>query len=221
MLVASPRGHRARRFRDLPDLLEPGDLLVVNTSATLPAALPPSARRRALRAAPLDAAARRVARRRPRALGRRAARRRRRRAAAVAPASGCALPGGGAGRAARAVPRRAAAVGRTAARCPSRCSPTSTGTARRSATATCASRARWPTTRRLRDRAGQRRDAERRPAVQPRACSTRSATRGVGVAPIVLHTGVSSLERGEPPYPERFKRARPPTAAARQRRGGA
>ncbi len=28
-----------RRFRDLPDLLEPGDLLVVNTSPTLPAAL--------------------------------------------------------------------------------------------------------------------------------------------------------------------------------------
>jgi len=27
---------------------------------------------------------------------------------------------------------------------------------------------------------------------------------GVGVAPIVLHTGVSSLERGERPYPERF-----------------
>ncbi|HET9720372.1 MAG TPA: S-adenosylmethionine:tRNA ribosyltransferase-isomerase, partial [Solirubrobacteraceae bacterium] len=28
------------RFRDLPDFLEPGDLLVVNTSATLPASLP-------------------------------------------------------------------------------------------------------------------------------------------------------------------------------------
>ena len=30
------------RFRDLPEFLEPGDLLVVNTSATLPAAVPPS-----------------------------------------------------------------------------------------------------------------------------------------------------------------------------------
>ena len=28
--------------------------------------------------------------------------------------------------------------------------------------------------------------------------------RGVGVAPLVLHTGVSSQERGERPYPERF-----------------
>jgi S-adenosylmethionine:tRNA ribosyltransferase-isomerase len=27
------------RFRDLPDLLEPGDVLVVNTSGTLPAAI--------------------------------------------------------------------------------------------------------------------------------------------------------------------------------------
>ena len=31
------------------------------------------------------------------------------------------------------------------------------------------------------------------------------AARGVGVAPIVLHTGVSSLERGERPYPERYE----------------
>jgi S-adenosylmethionine:tRNA ribosyltransferase-isomerase len=28
---------------------------------------------------------------------------------------------------------------------------------------------------------------------------------GVGVAPLVLHTGVSSQERGERPYPERFE----------------
>jgi S-adenosylmethionine:tRNA ribosyltransferase-isomerase len=36
---------------------------------------------------------------------------------------------------------------------------------------------------------------------------------GVGVAPITLHTGVSSLERGERPYPERYDV--PPTTAAR------
>lgn len=29
--------------------------------------------------------------------------------------------------------------------------------------------------------------------------------KGVGVAPLTLHTGVSSLELGEPPYPERFR----------------
>jgi S-adenosylmethionine:tRNA ribosyltransferase-isomerase len=42
MLVAHRRDGRLEhaRFRDLPDYLEEGDLLVVNTSATLPAALP-------------------------------------------------------------------------------------------------------------------------------------------------------------------------------------
>ena len=34
---------------------------------------------------------------------------------------------------------------------------------------------------------------------------TQLVARGVDVAPVVLHTGVSSLERGEPPYPERFE----------------
>ena len=37
-------------------------------------------------------------------------------------------------------------------------------------------------------------------------------TRGVTLAPIVLHTGVSSQEPGEPPQPERF---RVPEATAR------
>lgn len=42
LMVASRAGIRHARFLDLSDLLEPGDLLVVNTSATLPAALPVS-----------------------------------------------------------------------------------------------------------------------------------------------------------------------------------
>ncbi|MGH2996466.1 MAG: S-adenosylmethionine:tRNA ribosyltransferase-isomerase, partial [Gaiellaceae bacterium] len=36
--------------------------------------------------------------------------------------------------------------------------------------------------------------------------------RGVAIAPLVLHTGVSSLEEDEPPYPERFS---VPAATAR------
>jgi S-adenosylmethionine:tRNA ribosyltransferase-isomerase len=44
MLVGSRSGISHRRFLDLPELLEPGDLLVVNTSATLPAALASSPR---------------------------------------------------------------------------------------------------------------------------------------------------------------------------------
>ncbi|SHF65362.1 S-adenosylmethionine:tRNA ribosyltransferase-isomerase [Geodermatophilus nigrescens] len=39
LLAVRPGSLTSARFRDLPDLLEPGDLLVVNTSATLPARL--------------------------------------------------------------------------------------------------------------------------------------------------------------------------------------
>jgi S-adenosylmethionine:tRNA ribosyltransferase-isomerase len=41
---------------------------------------------------------------------------------------------------------------------------------------------------------------------------TELVARGIHVAPLVLHTGVSSPERGEPPYPERY---RVPDATAR------
>jgi S-adenosylmethionine:tRNA ribosyltransferase-isomerase len=34
---------------------------------------------------------------------------------------------------------------------------------------------------------------------------TRLVARGVGVAPLVLHTGVASLEASEPPFPERYR----------------
>jgi S-adenosylmethionine:tRNA ribosyltransferase-isomerase len=44
LLVAGPEGVSHRRFADLEEYLEPGDLLVVNTSPTMPAAL--DARRR-------------------------------------------------------------------------------------------------------------------------------------------------------------------------------
>ena len=39
LLIARPGLVEHRRFHDLPELLEPGDLVVVNTSATLPAAI--------------------------------------------------------------------------------------------------------------------------------------------------------------------------------------
>jgi S-adenosylmethionine:tRNA ribosyltransferase-isomerase len=39
LLVTTPTGHRHARFADLPRLLDSGDLLVVNESATLPASL--------------------------------------------------------------------------------------------------------------------------------------------------------------------------------------
>jgi S-adenosylmethionine:tRNA ribosyltransferase-isomerase len=40
MVSTRPRSIAHRRFSELPGILEPGDLLVVNTSATLPAAIP-------------------------------------------------------------------------------------------------------------------------------------------------------------------------------------
>jgi S-adenosylmethionine:tRNA ribosyltransferase-isomerase len=40
LLVSTQRGHEHARFRDLPRFLAPGTLLVVNDSATLPASLP-------------------------------------------------------------------------------------------------------------------------------------------------------------------------------------
>lgn len=40
LLVSTPAGHRHAGFRQLADFLEPGDLVVVNRSATLPASLP-------------------------------------------------------------------------------------------------------------------------------------------------------------------------------------
>ncbi len=40
LMVSTPEGNTHHAFTELPDLLEPGDLLVVNESATLPASLP-------------------------------------------------------------------------------------------------------------------------------------------------------------------------------------
>jgi S-adenosylmethionine:tRNA ribosyltransferase-isomerase len=39
LMAVRPGGQTSARFRDLPDLLEPGDLVVVNTSATFPGRL--------------------------------------------------------------------------------------------------------------------------------------------------------------------------------------
>jgi S-adenosylmethionine:tRNA ribosyltransferase-isomerase len=56
LLAASSAGIEHRAFTDLPDLLEPGDLLVVNTSATIPAALPAGGRLRLHLSTPLPGA---------------------------------------------------------------------------------------------------------------------------------------------------------------------
>ena len=72
-------------------------------------------------------------------------------------------------------------------------------------------RARPLAARRLPDRVRARARAARRcraPAGRSRrALVTRLVARGIDVAPLVLHTGVSSLELGEPPLPRALPRA--------------
>jgi len=200
LLAASPDGIEHHRFTDLPDLLQPGDLLVVNTSATLPAALPAGGTLRLHLSTPLpgrfpdDGHERWVAELRDGS-----ARYRHGRAGERLP-----LPGGG--EAELLAPylggQRLWAVRLTLPE---------------------------PLLAYL-DHHGEpilyRHLPEARPledfqtvfALEPGSAEmpsagrpftpelvTRLVSRGVDVAPIVLHTGVSSLERGETPYPERFK----------------
>ena len=218
MLVAdAPRRRaRARALRaSCRDFLEPGDLLVVNTSATLPAALAARARR-----ARRSSCASRRPRRAPathwvvelRTRGGRAAsagRRRRR----------LDLRGGARARAAsrryagsdRLVGRPARRSARPLARLPRPPRPPDPLRLR------AASRGRsTPTRPSSRASPGS---AEMPSAGRPFTAElvTELVARGVLVAPITLHTGVSSPERGEPPYPERY-RVPGGDRAARQRR---
>ena len=74
---------------------------------------------------------------------------------------------------------------------------------------------------RLRERAGQRRDAERRPPVHGGGDHARWSRAASTSRPVVLHTGVSSLERGERALsralrgPRGHRRAREPRRDAR------
>jgi S-adenosylmethionine:tRNA ribosyltransferase-isomerase len=211
LLAASPAGLRHAGFLDLPGLLEPGDLLVVNDSATLPAALPlPDGRRLHLSTPlpkwdgpwPADGYERWVVELRDgdeRYRGGRAGER-------------LTLPGGGeaellapylGGRrlwaarlnlpaplldylAAHGEPIRYRHAGE-----PRPLDDYQTVFAAEPGSAEMPSAGR-PFSRRVLNALG---------------------ARGIAIASLTLHTGVSSLERGEAPYPERF-RVPPETAAA-------
>ena len=204
MLVASRAGIRHATFLDLPDLLEPGDLLVVNTSATLPAALPLEGGLRLHLSTPLpappgrswpdDGHERWVVELRAGAEPYRGGRAGER----------LALPGGGraellapylGGRrlwAARlTLPEELHGYLRIHGR-PIRY-------------------AHLPEPRPLSDFqtifASEPGSAEMPSAGRPfsERVLSRLEDRGIAVATVVLHTGVSSLERGEAPYPERFR----------------
>jgi S-adenosylmethionine:tRNA ribosyltransferase-isomerase len=198
----SDGGIAHRRVRDLPEVLAPGDLLVVNVSATLPAAL-------AARAA--DGTPLRLHAAMP---------------APDAPASDWwvvelrspdgARPAGG-----RAPGERLALAGGATAEL---LAPYGDGDRLWLARIEVAGpfvehlmrhgepirygyvRGRWPLEAYLTPFATEPGSAEMPSAGRPltAALLARLAARGVIVAPITLHTGVSSPERHEAPYPERY-----------------
>jgi S-adenosylmethionine:tRNA ribosyltransferase-isomerase len=204
LLVASEAGLSHASFADLPDLLRPGDLLVVNDSATLPAALPAGGRLRLHLSTPLppvgtepwpdDGFERWVVELRDGT----------ERFGGGEAGEHIALPGGGdAELLARYLGGDRLWVARL--RLPE---PLLEYLARHG------SPIRYrhsPADRPLADYqtvfAREPGSAEMPSAGRPFTSGlvTRLLARGIAFAPVTLHTGVSSLEAGERPYPERFR----------------
>jgi S-adenosylmethionine:tRNA ribosyltransferase-isomerase len=200
LLAATPRGLSHHGFTDLPDLLQPGDLLVVNTSATLPAALAAGGDLRLHLSTPLpgafpdDGHERWVVE-----LRESSAPFRRGRAGERLP-----LPGGGeAELLAPYLGGHRLWAARLTLPEPLLAYLDHHGEPIRYR--------HLPAPRPLADFqtifALEPGSAEMPSAGRPfsRRVLNALAERGIAVAPIVLHCGVSSLERGEAPYPERFK----------------
>ena len=201
LMSVRPGGLDHSRFRDLPELLEPGDLVVVNTSATLPARV--DARRADGRVVPLhvstqlDDGAWVVELRRPGNDGP---------DLGVEPGTVLDLPGGvrlhlteafpDPGRPSRLWRARPEPQVPTVVYLPAHGRPIGYGYLRHGVA--------------LDDLqnvyATEPGSAEMASAGRPfsERLVTRLAARGVPVVPLVLHTGVSSPELHEPPYPERF-----------------
>jgi S-adenosylmethionine:tRNA ribosyltransferase-isomerase len=200
LLVARRRNGRIdhARFVELPELLDPGDLLVVNTSATLPAAVPvrgPDAGLRLHLSSPIpdDAQAAWLVE----------LRRAGERFGGGRPGQVLHLPAGGTvvlleryggGRLWRAALRLPAPVLHYLAR---HGEPIRYGHTRSA----------WPLARHQTVYATEPGSSEMPSA--GRAFTPELVTRlvaaGIDVAPLVLHTGVSSLEAGEPPHAERYR----------------
>ena len=202
LLVARPDGVASRRFRDLPEVLAPGDLVVVNTSATLPAAVDARLRGRTRPvhvSGVLDDGSWAVEVRLPDGSGP---------DLDVAAGDALALPEGLVLQLATAWPDASAQRSRLWRAVPS--TPTAPGaflTAHGRPVAYAYLSGRFP----LRDFqtvfADEPGSAEMASAGRPFTAElvVRLAVRGVAVAPVVLHAGVSSPELHEPPLPERFR----------------
>jgi S-adenosylmethionine:tRNA ribosyltransferase-isomerase len=182
------------RFAELPELLDPGDLLVVNTSATLPAAVPVRGSDRALRlhlSSPVPGGDRDVWLVELRRDGRRFGGGR--------PGLVLRLPAGGA---VVLLERHGGRLWRAALRLPS---PVLHYLARHGEPIRYAhTRGTWPLARYQTVYATEPGSAEMPSA--GRAFTPELVTglvaAGIDVAPLVLHTGVSSLEAGEAPPAE-------------------
>jgi S-adenosylmethionine:tRNA ribosyltransferase-isomerase len=200
LLVAHRHSGRIEhaRFHELPELLDPGDLIVINTSATLPAAVPVRAPHPGLRvhlSSPIphdDQGAWLVELRRDGE-----------RFGGGRPGDVLLLPAGGTlvllerdagGRLWRAALRLPAPVLHYLAR---HGEPIRYGHAERA----------WPLSRYQTVYANEPGSAEMPSAGRaftPDLVTTLVAA-GIDVAPLVLHTGVSSLEAGEAPHPEWYR----------------
>lgn len=201
LLVARPGGLEHRRFRDLPELLEPGDVVVVNTSATVPAAL--AGRRADGRPVTVHLSTRLddgrwvVELRRPDAAG----------PDAAAAGEAIALPGGRALRLEAPYPDPRAAAGRLWS---ARVAPPVATLAYLGRHGRPIAYGHHAAGRPLADHqtvyATQPGSAEMPSAGRPFTAPlvVRLMARGILVAPVVLHAGVSSPEAHEPPTRERF-----------------
>ena len=206
MLVATGGGGLAHaRARDIPQHLRCGDVLVVNTSATLPAALP--ARRadgRELRlhlSTPCDEPRRWVVELRDGA----------ERFTGGRGGETLALPGGGS---ATLLAPYLSGARLWVAELDTRGRPLLDFLTGHGAPIRYGYVAReWPLSDYQTVFATQPGSAEMPSAGRPFTPElvTALVTRGIAIAPVVLHTGVSSQEAGEPPYPERY--AVPPATA--------
>lgn len=200
LLVADGREVRHRRFRQLAEELTPGDLVVVNTSATVPAAL--DATRAGGRAVTVHVAG-------PGPDGAHVVELRSRgghhRVTDVRAGEVLRLPAGGHLRLVRPAmaPRRRLWVARFGLD-----GPVEDELARHGRPVT------YGHLDRVAPLAAYQPAVARHPGSAEMASAGRPltervvtdlVTRGVGVAPVLLHTGVSSLEVDEPPPPERFE----------------
>jgi S-adenosylmethionine:tRNA ribosyltransferase-isomerase len=195
MLVASPDRMEHRRVLDLPEVLRPGDLLVVNTSATLPAAVTLVDRSASVHVSTqLDGGDWVVEPRQVDNAG----------PASTAAGEVLRLPGGvdllvrgphpaGQRRLWRATPRPATD---RSSYLPEHGVPISYSYVE----------GRWPLETRQNVYAAVPGSAEMPSAGRPLSerVLVRLLARGVVVAPLVLHTGVSSQESHEPPQPEQY-----------------